>query len=179
MPRINCVDGAQASSPVRDLFAKVEKTLGMIPNMFRHLANSTMGFDGFLKLKASLADGKLGGRLQMLITLATAEFNGCRYCVAANTKMGQDNDLLTAQECLDARRFEAADPREAALLKFVQCVLETSGEVASVDLKSLRNNGFGDEETVEILGTMVLTTYTNYVSNVAHPDMDFPPVPIL
>lgn len=179
MPRIKYVDGEQASSPVRNLFAEVEKTLGMIPNMFRHLANSTMGFDGYLKLKASLAGGKLGGRLQMLVTLATSEFNDSRYCVAANTKMGQDNDLLTAQECLDACRFEAAEPREAALLKFVQCVLETSGDVASVDLKSLRDNGFGDEEIVEILGTIALTTYTNYVSNVAHPDLDFPPIPIL
>jgi len=174
MSRMKQIEAQAASGLVRNLFGKVEQSLGLIPNMFRCMANSTMGFDGFLKLNASLGAGKLGGRLQKLIILATSEFNGCEYCVAAHTKMGQDGNLLTAQECRDARRFVAADPREAALLKFVNRVLETKGKVADEDLKALRDKGIGDEEVVEILGTMALATYTNYISSVGHPDLDFP-----
>jgi uncharacterized peroxidase-related enzyme len=177
MPRMRQIEVEQASGLVRNLFGKVEKSLGLIPNMFRCMANSTMGFDGFLKLNASLMAGKLGGRLQKLVILATSEFNGCEYCVAAHTKMAQDGNLLTDQECLDARRFQAADPREAAILGFVRHVLETKGKVTDGDLAALRNKGFEDEEMVEILGTMALATYTNYISSVGQPDLDFPEAP--
>jgi len=173
------IETEQASGLVRNLFGKVEKGLGLIPNMFRCMANSTMGFDGFLKLNASLGSGKLGGRLQKLVILATSEYNGCEYCVAAHTKMALDGNLLTAQECLDARRFVATDPGEGALLRFVSRVLETKGEVTDGDLEALRDKGFGDEEMVEILGTMALATYTNYISSVGHPDLDFPEPPAL
>lgn len=179
MSRIRQIEVGGASGLVRNLFAKVEKSLGLIPNMFRCMANSTMGFDGFLKLNASLMSGKLGGRLQKLIILATSEFNGCEYCVAAHTKMAQDGNLLMAQECLDARRFVATDPKEVVLLKFVRRVLETKGKVADEDLEALGDRGFGDEEIVEILGTMALSTYTNYISSVGHPDLDFPEPPAL
>ena len=179
MSRMKQVQVEQASGLVRNLFGKVEKSLGLIPNMFRCMANSVMGFDGFLKLNASLMSGKLGGRLQKLVILATSEFNGCEYCAAAHTKMAQDGNLLSSQECLDARRFVASDPKEASLLKFVSQVLETRGQVSDEDLSALREKGFGDEEIVEILGTMALATYTNYISSVGHPDLDFPEVPVL
>jgi len=57
MPRMRQIEVEQASGLVRNLFGKVEKSLGLIPNMFRCMANSTMGFDGFLKLNASLMAG--------------------------------------------------------------------------------------------------------------------------
>ena len=177
MSRVKQIEIEQASGLVKKLFGKVEQGLGVIPNMFRCIANSTMAFDGFMKMKASLGAGKLSPRLQKLLTLATSEFNGCEYCVAANTKMSVDAGQLSDQECLDARRFMARDPREAALLSFVKRVLETKGKVSDADLSALRDQGFEDEDIVEILAGIVITIMTNYMSSVGKPDLDFPEVP--
>jgi uncharacterized peroxidase-related enzyme len=175
--RIQQVEIEGADALVRNLFGKVEQGLGVIPNMFRCMANSTMAFDGFMKMKASLGAGKLSARLQKLLTLATSEFNGCEYCVAANTKMSVDSGQLTPEECLDARRFVAQDPGEGILLTFVKRVLETKGKVSVGDLADLRDRGFEDEEIVEILAGIVITTLTNYMSSVGQPDLDFPEAP--
>jgi uncharacterized peroxidase-related enzyme len=177
MSRVKQIEVEQASGLVKNLFGKVEQGLGVIPNMFRCMANSTMAFDGFMKMKASLGAGKLEPRFQKLTTLAASEFNGCEYCVAANTKMSVDAGQLTDQECLDARRFMAQAPREAALLAFVKRVLETKGQVSDNDLAALRDQGFEDEDVVEILAYIVITTMTNYMSSVGHPDLDFPEAP--
>ncbi len=179
MSRIQQIEIGQASGLVRNLFGKVEKGLGVIPNMFRCMANSTMAFDGFMKMKASLGAGKLSPRLQKLLTLAISEFNGCEYCVAANTKMSVDAGQLSDQECLNARRFVARDPREAALLRFVKRVLETKGKVSDGDLAALRDQGFEDEDIVEIVAGIIITTMTNYMSSVGEPDLDFPEAPSL
>jgi uncharacterized peroxidase-related enzyme len=179
MSRIKQIEMEEASSLARNLFGKVEQRLGVIPNMFRCMANSTMVFDGFMKMKASLGAGELEPRFQKLVTLATSEFNGCEYCVAANTKMSVDAGQLTDQECLDARRFLSQAPREAVLLTFVKRVLETKGQVSDDDLAALRDQGFGDEDVVEILAHIVITTMTNYMSSVGHPDLDFPEAPVL
>jgi uncharacterized peroxidase-related enzyme len=177
MSRVRQIEVGQASGLVKNLFSKVSQGLGVIPNMFRCLANSTMAFDGFRKMKASLGAGKLSPRLQKILTLATSEYNGCGYCVAANTKMSVDAGSLTAQECLDARRFMAEEPREAALLNFVRRVLETRGKVSDADLVALRGQDFDDEDIVEILAGIIITTLTNYMSSVGQPDLDFPEVP--
>jgi uncharacterized peroxidase-related enzyme len=177
MSRLKQIEIEQASGLVRNLFGKVQQGLGVIPNMFRCMANSAMAFDGFMKMKASLGAGQLDVRLQKLLTLATSEFNGCEYCVAANTKMSVDGGQLTAEECLDARRFVAADPGEAALLAFVKRVLETRGKISDGDLTALRDRGYQDEDIVEILAGIVITTMTNYMSSVAEPDLDFPEAP--
>ena len=56
---------------------------------------------------------------------------------------------------------------------------ETVGKVNDEDIQTVRNAGFGDVEIVEILGTMALITFANYVGNVGEPELNFPEVPKL
>jgi alkylhydroperoxidase family enzyme len=60
---------------------------------------------------------------------------------------------------------------------FVKRVLETKGKVSDDDLAALRDQGFEDEEIVEVLAGIVITTLTNYMSSVGQPDLDFPEAP--
>jgi len=61
----------------------------------------------------------------------------------------------------------------------VKKVFQTKGKVADGDIQVLRQSGFGDAEIVEILATMALATFANYVSNVGEPELDFPKAPSL
>ena len=112
-----------------------------------------------------------------MVILATSERNGCGYCASAHTQMAKNAELLTAEECLNARRLAGVDEKSQAMLNFVKRVHETKGKVDDEDLQTLKEKGFVDEEIVEILGGMALITFANYISNVAKPDLDFPAAP--
>lgn len=177
MPRLRQLDPEQADSWTRKLFKKVEESLGVVPNMFKCMGNSGMALDGFLGFNASLGAGKLGPKYMKMVILATSELNGCGYCASAHTQMAKNADLLTDEECLNTRRLVGVDERSQAMLNFVKRVFEAKGRVDDEDLQALKEKGFVDEEIVEILGTMALITFANYVSNVGKPDLDFPPTP--
>lgn len=177
MPRLNQLDPETTKGWTGRLLKKVNEALGVVPNMFKSMGNSAMALDGFLTLNANLEQGKLDGPLRKMIILATSELNGCEYCVAAHTQLAKNSNLLTDEESLKARRREGLDDRSKTVLQFVKEVVERKGKVSDEHVQSLKGAGFEDEEIVEILGVMALSTFANYVSNVGELDMDFPEVP--
>ena len=50
------------------------------------------------------------------------------------------------------------------------------GRVSDADLAALRDAGFDEGATVEIVVTVALNVLTNYVNNVFQTDIDFPVV---
>ena len=112
-----------------------------------------------------------------MIMLAISEVNGCECCVAAQIQMAKNASLLNDEECLNARRFIGTDDKSQAMLDFIKKVHETKGMVKDEDIEAVRNAGFGDVEIVEILGTVALITFANYIGNVGVPELDFPEVP--
>jgi uncharacterized peroxidase-related enzyme len=179
MPRIKQLDAEQTKGWTGRLFRKVSESLGLVPNMFACMGNSAMALEGFLTLNGNLGAGKLGGKLIKQIILATSELNGCEYCVSAHTQMAKDAVLLDDEECLSARKLMGTDDKSTAALKFVGKVHEAKGKVDDQAIQTLRNNGFQDEEIVEILATMALATFANYISNVGEPELDYPEVPTI
>jgi uncharacterized peroxidase-related enzyme len=179
MPRLKQLEVEEAKSWTRKLFGKVNDSLGLVPNMFKCMGNSDTALDGFLSFNAAIVAGTLGGKLVKMVILATSELNGCEYCASAHTKMALDGNLLTEEECLNARRLVGSDEKSQAMLEFVKKVYETKGKVKDEDLQALRSKGINDAQIVEILGTMALATFTNYISNVGEPVLDFPRVPAI
>ncbi len=175
MERLNYVEPEEADNFTKRLFKRV----GMVPNLYCMMANSAMAFDGFLKLNTSLEGSRLEKRYREMIYLATSRINGCEYCQASHTATAVEHGLLSPEECIQARKFESADPRADALLKFAREALEKRGKVTDECLQSVRNRGFTDEEIVEALGTISMAVFSNYVANVGHPEMDYldaPPI---
>ena len=75
-----------------------------------------------------------------------------------------------------ARDFHAEDARADAALRFARRVTELRGRVSDADLSTLRDAGFDEAGTIEIVVTVALNVLTNYVNNVAQTDIDFPKV---
>ncbi len=177
MPRLNVLDPETTKGWTGRLLRKVEEGLGVVPNMFKAMGNSEWALDGFLTLNGNLGQGKLGGELIKMVTLATSELNGCEYCVSAHTDLARRSNLLTPEQCLDARKLKGIDERSTAALAFTKAVWESKGKVSDDALTAVRDAGFDDAEIVEILAVMALSTLANYVSNVAQLELDFPEVP--
>ncbi|MEZ6106862.1 MAG: hypothetical protein R3B96_12260 [Pirellulaceae bacterium] len=53
-------------------------------------------------------------------------------------------------------------------------MLESRGKVGSTRIDSLRDAGFDDGEIVEIVASVVLGCFTNFLNNVADTELDIP-----
>ena len=176
MPRIKQLTAGEAQSWTKKLYKRVEGNLGVVPNMFKCMGNSDVSLDGFLALNAGVNSGKLGPKNVKMIILLTSQLNDCEYCVAAHTQMALDSGLLTKEECLNARKAVGPDEKTTKMLEFAKKAKLNNGKVTDEDLASVRNAGFDDQEIVEMIGSIALITFANYISNVGQPDLDFPEV---
>lgn len=154
----------------------VKAQLGLVPNLFRVLANSPAALGGYLGLNGALAKGALDARTRERIALAVAEVNGCGYCLAAHTFIGTNLAKLDAAEIAANRAGRSNDAKADAAVRFAVAVTEARGHVGDEVLATVRAAGWTDAEILEITVHVALNTLTNYVNEVAGTEVDFPVV---
>lgn len=175
MPRIAPVAVPSADPTTQTLLDRVQRSLGVTPNMMRTMAQSPAVLDGYLALSGALGKGRLGRALGEQIALAVAEQNDCHYCAAAHTLLGAGAGLDDAAIAA-AREGSAADPRAAAAIAFSQAVLTTRGHVSDAALAQARAAGLTDGEIGEVVAHVALNVFTNYFNSTAETTIDFPAV---
>jgi uncharacterized peroxidase-related enzyme len=163
----------EASKPLLDA---VKKQLGVVPNLMKLIGNSPAALEGYLSLNGAVAKGKLNTQMRERIALATAEYNGCEYCLSAHTYLGTNVAKLSGDEIEAARDARSSDAKADAALHFARRITATHGQVSDSELATLRAAGFDDAEVIEIVVNVALNVLTNYVNNVAQTDIDFPKV---
>ena len=176
MSRLSIPAVADAPAASQPLLAAVHKKLGVVPNLMKLLGQSPAALEGYLSLSGALDKGALDARLRESLALVLAEFNGCDYCLAAHSYIGKNLVKLSDEQIAQARDGHATDGRNAAALRFARRVAADRGRVQDADIAALRDAGFSDAETVEIVLHVALNVLTNYVNNVALTDLDFPRV---
>jgi uncharacterized peroxidase-related enzyme len=83
--RIPLLERAEVPTEVAELYDKLLADRGIVPNMFKGLANVpslVLGIAAFLK--PLMADGVLPGWYKELIATRIASLNHCDYCVSAH-----------------------------------------------------------------------------------------------
>ncbi len=173
--RIQPVDPQHAKGKTRRLFGEVRAKLGLVPNLFRVLANAPAALEAYVDFTAALASGTLDERTREQIALTVAESNLCDYCLSAHAYIGEKAGLAP-QEIANAIRAKAAEPKTDAILKLARSIVVQRGEVGDSDLERARTGGLTDGEIVETVANVVLTIFTNYVNHVARTVADFPQV---
>ena len=80
-----------------------------------------------------------------------------------------------SQEELDRnQRFESEDEKRAGALTFAREVIENRGQVSDEALNAVREAGYTDEQIMEIIATVALATYTNYLNDIIGTELDIP-----
>jgi uncharacterized peroxidase-related enzyme len=173
--RIQPVDLDNATGEIKRLFAEVRARFGLVPNLFRVLANAPAALQVYVNFSATLGGGTLDAKVQELIGLTVAESNLCDYCLNAHAFMAGKIGL-TQPEIVDALRASAADGRIDAILKLARSIVVQRGEVTDADLRHAREKALTDCEIVETVANVVLNIFMNYLDHVARPGVDFPMV---
>jgi len=83
---------------------------------------------------------------------------------------------LDKEEIRRAQGFESEDAQRAAGLRFVREVVETRGHPSEEALDGAREAGYSDEEILEMIANVALTTFSNYTNDIAGTELDIPKV---
>lgn len=175
MTHVNLVDPATASAAVKPTLDQISNAFGIVPNMFKAVANSPAALASMWGSFGALSAGRIGAQLGEKIAVAVADRNACNYCLAAHTVLGQKAGA-TAAEMAEAQAGRSADPKTAAALAFVRKIVDNRAAVTAADVGELRAAGFDDEAIAEILAHVALNLFTNYLNVALDVPLDFPQV---
>ena len=161
-----------ASQPILDA---VNKQLGVVPNLFRLAAISPAALAGMAGLSGALSKA-LDVKMRERIAIATAQVNGCDYCLSAHTYLGLNLARITPEEIALNRKGASGDAKADAAVQFAARVAQTRGKVSDADLAAVKLAGFSEPQVVEIVAVVAENFLTNLLNNVADTDIDFPVV---
>ena len=166
------IDDAPAASQAP--LQGVLKQLGVVPNLFRMIANSPAALKGYLELYGALSKGVLPASIREAIALVVAELNQCDYCLSAHAFLASNLVNIEDTEITANRKGLSRDKQTQAILQFVISVVLERGKVGSDQLLKIREAGLNDAEIVEVIQHVSLNIFTNYLNNAGRAEVDFP-----
>ena len=174
IPTPASIDAAPIAS--HPLLEDVKKQLGIVPNMFRLIANSPAALKGYVGLSDALNKGRLPAATRERIALAVAEINGCSYCLSAHAYLGKNLAKLDDAEISANRHGASNDPKADAAVRFAVELVRERGHVGEDGLRAVKAAGYDDAQVIEIVLHVALNTWTNFINVVGATDIDFPVV---
>ena len=173
MQRLNSVNPKTAQGRTKELLESVDQAFGMVPNTAKVMANSPAVLESFLSFSQGMGSATIGEKLHNQLKLSTSETNSCDYCTSILSAVAPSAGL-SADDILAGRTGNSDDRRTKAALAFANDVLESRGKVSDLQLADVREAGFNDGEIVEIVTSVVLGCFTNFLNNVADTELDIP-----
>ncbi len=175
MSRLTKITDENASPAAAELFGAIKSKVGMVPNVYRVIANQPAALKGLLGLGEDLGQGSFDAATRDAIALAVAGENNCDYCASAHTAISKG--LKVDQNEITARlNGKSSDERLQAILTFAVAVVDKKGFVSDEDLALARNAGLDDAAIVETIANVVANIFTNYINHTAQTEIDFPAV---
>ena len=177
-PRLSSIEPEAATGKTAAIYGQLKSKMGMVPNLFRGLANSPQALEAYLALDQFIGDGSLSPAEQHVVRMVVSVHNECSYCAAAHT-LGLKSVGLSDAEILDVRRGKSADAKLQALIVFTQEILSTKGFVSDDDLAAVRAAGYTDANIADITVVITQKTLSNYFNHVHATVLDLPAPPAL
>jgi AhpD family alkylhydroperoxidase len=91
MKKISVLTKEQSSEQSRQIFEGIEKSVGMLPNIYAVIGNSANALSAFLAFSDAQKNSTFNTREREAIALAVSEVNGCNYCRSAHTAIARMN----------------------------------------------------------------------------------------
>ncbi len=176
MARLPVISYEDANKDIQKTYDVIESKFGMVPNIFKGMANSPIVLDAYLKLDELIAGGSFEPVEQEIVRMVVSQNNKCEYCVAAHTG-GLLSKGLENEEILKIRKGKSEDPKRSVLIDFTLKVLETKGFVSDSDIDTFKKAGFTDAHAAEISVMIAQKTLSNYFNHINNTDLDLPPAP--
>jgi len=136
---------------------------GQLPNFLGVLAGSPAALRAYARFRSELRHGKLTLATLERIALAVAEHYHSEPGIAMHSRTARGAGLALDEVAL-ARKFSSKDEREAALLRYLQALLEEGGRPPMYLHEEAREAGWDDEQILEAIATVALEGFTAMVN---------------
>src|SRR6202035_3279338 len=130
-------------------------TGGQLPNFLGVLAGSPAALRAYARFRSELRHGKLTLATLERIALAVAESCDSEPAIAMHSRTARAAGLAI-DEVAQARQFNSKDPREAALLHYLQPLVENKGRASMHLHEEAREAGWDDEQILEAIAAAAL-----------------------
>jgi alkylhydroperoxidase family enzyme len=136
---------------------------GQLSNIVGVLAGAPSSLRAYALFRSELRNGTLGVATQQRIGLAVAQHQRSEYALVTFQRTARESGMGIDEVAL-AREFDSCDEREAALLRYVRSLLESSGPPPLHLHEEAREAGWTDEQVLEAISHVALNSFANLVT---------------
>jgi alkylhydroperoxidase family enzyme len=137
-------------------------TGGQLPNFLGVLAGSPAALRAYARFRSELRHGKLKLATLERIALAVADHYHSEPGIEMHSRAARAAGLAL-DEVAAARKFSSKDEREAALLRYLQAVLEDGRPPMHLH-EEAREAGWDDEQILEAIAAVALEGFSAMVN---------------
>jgi AhpD family alkylhydroperoxidase len=135
---------------------------GQLPNFLGVLAGSPAALRAYARFRSELRHGKLNLATLERIALAVAERYGSEQGLAMHVRAARGAGL-GVDEISAARRFTSGNPRQAALLRYLEALV-VDGRPPMHLHEEAREAGWDDEQLLEAIAAVALESFVSMVN---------------
>ena len=136
---------------------------GQLPNFLGVLAGAPAALRAYARFRAELRHGTLGVATLERISLAVAERYGSGPGIALHSRTARAAGL-GLDEVAKAREFDSGDPKQAALMRYLQAVVDREGGPPMHLHEEAREAGWSDEQLLEAIAFVSLEVFTAMIN---------------
>ena len=163
----------QVDAKAQGIFDNLKAQLGMVPNLYATIGYSSDALGNFLTYSGTAGGNSFNKKEKEAIDLAVSEVNGCTYCLAAHTALGQMAGF-TEEETVALRAGTIEDARLSAISKLAASISKNRGKVDDGLIKDFYAQGFNEKGLIDLISAVTAITFTNLVHGVTKVPVDFP-----
>lgn len=168
----------QVDEKAKAIFENLEQSLGMVPNLYATIGYSSNVLEGYLAYSGAVGNTSFSKKESEAIKLAVSEVNECQYCKAAHTAIAQMNGF-TESETVDIRSAQLKDKRLNTVIKTAQEIAAKRGKISSETMELFYAAGYNNKALIDLIATVNVVSFTNFVHNATKVPLDFPQAPAL
>jgi alkylhydroperoxidase family enzyme len=79
MARLPVITYENADEHTKENYDGIKSKFGMVPNIFKGMANSSIALDAYLKLDELISKGSFSGVEQDIVRIVVSQHNTCNY----------------------------------------------------------------------------------------------------
>jgi alkylhydroperoxidase family enzyme len=163
MSRFHIHDDLSAPEGSVPILKGASSAAGQLPNFLGVLAGSPAALRAYVRSRGELRHGQLPLQTIERIGLAVAEHYGSKPGIQLHNRTARQAGL-GIDEVAKARRWDSGDPREAALLKYLEPLLANRANAPQYLHEEAREAGWDDGQLLEAISVLSLESFTAMVN---------------
>lgn len=153
---------------------EAQKKMGMVPNMYRAMANLPALLDtyqhGYQQIRENCDFSAIE---QEVLFLSVSRENGCEYCVAAHSFIA-DAMSKVPEAVTEAIRngTPISDTRLEALRSFTQKMVASRGNPSTEEAEAFLSAGYSEEQILGVILAIGVKVFSNYTNHLFRTEVD-------